>query len=44
VLAFNDSAAQFPTLIVARLFNFTPQSMLEFTSNETERQVVKVVF
>lgn len=44
VLAFNDAAAQFPTLIVARLFNFTPQSMLESTSNETERQVVKVVF
>ncbi|MDO9253831.1 MAG: LemA family protein [Hydrogenophaga sp.] len=44
VLEFNDAAAQFPTLIVARLFSFSTQSMLESTSNETERQTVKVSF
>ena len=44
VLEFNDSAAQFPTLIVARLFSFTPQPMLESTSTEAERQAVKVAF
>ena len=44
VLEFNNAAAQFPTLIVARLFNFTPQSMLASTANEAERQAVKVSF
>ncbi|MDP3324150.1 MAG: LemA family protein [Hydrogenophaga sp.] len=44
VLEFNDAAAQFPTRIVARLFSFSTQSMLESTSNETERQTVKVSF
>ena len=44
VLEFNDAAAQFPTLIVARLFNFSTQSMLESTSSEVERQPVKVAF
>jgi LemA protein len=44
VLEFNDSAAQFPTLIVARLFNFLPQPMLASTTSETERQPVKVSF
>lgn len=44
VLAFNDAAAQFPTLMVARLFAFNPLQMLESTANEAERQVVKVAF
>lgn len=44
VLEFNDAAAQFPTLIVARLFGFLPQSMLESTTSEEERQPVKVSF
>lgn len=44
VLEFNNAAAQFPTLIVARLFNFGIQAMLESTSNEAERQAVKVSF
>jgi LemA protein len=44
VLEFNDSVAQFPTLIVARLFNFLPLPMLASTTNETERQPVKVSF
>lgn len=44
VLEFNDAAAQFPTLIVARLFGFLPQSMLESTTSEVERQAVRVTF
>jgi LemA protein len=44
VLEFNDAAAQFPALIVARLFNFQTQPMLEATSSEAERQPVKVSF
>ena len=44
VLAFNDAAAQFPTLIVARLFAFLPMPMLEATNSEVERQPVKVAF
>lgn len=41
---FNDAAQQFPTLIVARLFNFQPQAMLEATTSEAERAPVKVRF
>ena len=44
VLEFNDAAAQFPTLIVARLFNFQPQAMFESTTSEAERAPVKVSF
>ena len=42
VLEFNDAAAQFPTLIIARLFGFVPQSMLAATASEAERQPVAV--
>jgi LemA protein len=42
VLEFNDAAAQFPTLVVARLFGFLPQSMLESTTSEVERQAVRI--
>jgi len=42
VLAFNDAAAQFPTLIIARLFGFLPQSMLESTTSEAERQTLRI--
>jgi len=42
VLEFNDAAAQFPTLIVARLFNFLPQAMLESTTSEAERQTLRI--
>jgi LemA protein len=44
VLEFNDAVAQFPALIVARLFNFQPLAMLESTSSEAERAPVKVAF
>ncbi|WP_439589065.1 LemA family protein [Hydrogenophaga sp.] len=42
VLEFNDAAAQFPTLIIARLFGFMPQSMLESTTSEAERQTLRI--
>ena len=42
VLEFNDAAAQFPTLIVARLFGFMPQSMLESTTSEAERATLRI--
>lgn len=41
---FNDAAQQFPTLVVARLFNFGPQALLEATASEAERAPVKVQF
>ena len=44
VLEFNDAAAQFPALIVARLFSFSTQPMLASTTSEVERQPVKVEF
>ena len=44
VLEFNDAAAQFPTLIIARLFSFQPLTMLASTSVEAERQPVQVRF
>ncbi|MEZ5644845.1 MAG: LemA family protein [Burkholderiaceae bacterium] len=42
VLEFNDAAAQFPTLIVARLFGFLPQAMLASTASEEERQAMRI--
>lgn len=44
VLEFNNAAAQFPTLIVARLFGFQTLGMLESTVSESERQAVRVSF
>jgi LemA protein len=44
VLALNDAAAQFPALLVARLFAFQTMPMLEATQSEDERQPVKVAF
>lgn len=44
VLEFNDAAAQFPAMLVARLFSFLPQDMLQSTASEQERQPVKVAF
>lgn len=41
---FNDAAQQFPALLIARLFNFQPQAMLESTTSEAERAPVKVQF
>ena len=42
VLEFNDAAAQFPTLVIARLFNFQPQAMLESTTSAVEREAIRI--
>ncbi|WP_313301790.1 LemA family protein [Diaphorobacter sp.] len=44
VLHYNDEAAQFPQVIVARLFGFAVAPMLESTRSEAERQAPKVQF
>ncbi len=44
VLEFNDAAQEFPALVVARLFGFAPQAMLEATTSDAERAPVKVQF
>lgn len=44
VLDFNNEATQFPGLIVARLFVFTPAAMLEATRGEEERSAPQVRF
>lgn len=44
VLDFNDKAAQFPGLIVARLFGFMPAAMLQSTRSEVEREAPRVSF
>jgi LemA protein len=44
VLEFNDAAAQFPALIVARLFGFTPQAMLESITDEAQRETLRIQF
>lgn len=44
VLAFNDEAAQFPTLVVARLFGFAPAAMLQATQSAQEREAPRVAF
>ena len=44
VLDFNNDAAQFPTLIVARLLGFALAPMLEATRSEAERAAPKVQF
>ena len=43
-LEFNDKAAQFPDLIVARLLGFPTVPMLESTRNEEERTAPQVKF
>ena len=43
-LEFNDKAAQFPDLIVARLLGFPAVPMLESTRSEEERAAPKVRF
>lgn len=43
-LEFNDAAAQFPALIVARLLGFGAAPMLQSTQNAEERQAPRVQF
>ncbi len=42
VLEFNDAAAQFPTLLIARLFGFQPLAMLASTTSEAEREALRI--
>lgn len=42
VLEFNDAAAQFPALIIARLFGFQSQTMLASTTSEAERETLRI--
>jgi LemA protein len=42
VLEFNDAAAQFPTLLIARLFGFQPLTMLASTTSEAEREALRI--
>lgn len=42
VLEFNNAAAQFPALIIARLFGFLPQAMLASTKNDAERETLRI--
>jgi LemA protein len=44
VLSFNDGAAQFPALVVARLLGFTPAAMLQSTQSAAEREAPRVAF
>ena len=43
-LEFNDAAAQFPDLIVARLLGFAPAPMLASTQSDEERAAPRVKF
>ena len=42
VLDFNNAQGQFPALLIARLFSFTPSAMLRATENEAEREAVPI--
>lgn len=42
VLDYNNAQGQFPALLVARLFNFAPSSMLQSTESAAERQTLRI--
>jgi LemA protein len=42
VLDYNNAQGQFPALLIARLFGFTPSAMLRATENAAERQAVRI--
>jgi len=44
VLAYNDAAAQFPALVVARLLGFAQAGILQSTQSAAERQAPRVAF
>lgn len=44
VLEFNNKTQEFPDVIVARLFGFVAQDMLQSTESDEERKAVKVRF
>ncbi|MES2946792.1 MAG: LemA family protein [Pseudomonadota bacterium] len=42
VLDYNNAQGQFPAVLVARLFSFTPSVMLSATESAVERQAVRI--
>jgi LemA protein len=42
VLDYNNAQAQFPALLIARLFGFAPSVMLQATETAAERQAVRI--
>lgn len=42
VLDYNNAQGQFPALLVARLFGFSPSAMLQSTETAAERQAVRI--
>jgi LemA protein len=42
VLDYNNAQAQFPALLIARLFGFAPSAMLRATESALERQAVRI--
>ena len=42
VLDYNNAQGQFPALLVARLFGFSPSAMLQSTESAAERQAVRI--
>ena len=43
VLDYNNAQGQFPALLVARMFGFSPSAMLQATENAVERQAVRIL-
>ena len=44
VLDYNNAQAQFPALLIARIFGFVPSAMLRATESPAERQGVRIQF
>ena len=42
VLDYNNAQGQFPALLVARMFGFSPSAMLQATEHAVERQAVRI--
>ena len=42
VLDYNTAQAQFPTLLIARVFGFAPSAILQATESAVERQAVRI--
>lgn len=42
VLDYNNAQGQFPALLIARLFGFSPSAMLRATASALERQAVRI--
>ena len=42
VLDYNNAQGQFPALLVARLFSFSPSAMLQSTESAAERQTLRI--